>query len=296
MQQADGRRRKYAICGVIILGLSLNAWLIVQRRERDFPMTERRIREQVKEAHRDSWELQKSVPLRSSEMENVVKKLPSCDCIQPPADVSAIAYAEMTEQQQADLDEAVRGLLAAFADYSPESLVEYMEGRGESLDTQMITIMKDILADEHDVDANRLNAMDDFEVLSAFWRIADVQTHWESVLPESSCLVTWRVSDRSPLDDVLQDTLAKADRDVWKGYARHNHVFVSDRSVEEAMQTEGTALCADTRVLIKHDASHEGQITPYHFRFWYDPADERWHPIDMVRLQTFKNAPFKIVF
>jgi len=296
MQQIDNKRRQYAIYGLVILGLSLNAWLFALRRQRDFPMSELRSRQQTKEAHRASWAAETPVALRSNDMEIVVQQLPSTDCLQPPANVAAIGYSEMSEQQQADLDEAVRGLLAAFTDYSPESLVDYMKGRGERLDAKMVAVMKRILVDEHDVDAKRLDAMDDFELLSMFWRIANLKTHWESVLPDSSCLVTWRVSDHSPLDGALQDTLAKADRNVWNGYARHNHVFVSDRSVEEALRTEGTALCADTRVLIKHDVAHQGQVTPYHFRFWYDPQDERWHPIDMVRLAAFKNAPFKILF
>jgi hypothetical protein len=255
------------------------------------------MREEVRRTQHDAWAAQKVIRFGSQEFDDAVTELPTNDCIPSPPGAESFAFRELSQQQQTDLSSALRGLLLTFADYSPDALVSYMKERGETLDGQATSGMKKILVREHGFAESLLSSMSAQETLLLFWDRADLQTHWEGLLADSSCVRLWRIANVNPMTDkALRETLGQTDRDIWQGYARHRHIFVGNRSVDDVLREHGTVLCADVKVSVKHDAAHRGEVAPYHFRFCYDPLDEKWHPVDMVRMVTFADAPRKILF
>jgi hypothetical protein len=71
---------------------------------------------------------------------------------------------------------------------------------------------------------------------------------------------------------------------VLGGIASDAHNFVSTAgSLEDAHKNDAQVLLCDVQLVIELDESLPQAKFPYLFRFWFNPALNKWQPVSMIR-------------
>jgi hypothetical protein len=67
-------------------------------------------------------------------------------------------------------------------------------------------------------------------------------------------------------------------------------------TIESTLQRERIVTFADAKLVIQYDSHRLNEPRPYYIRFWYDPVDELWHPLDFVEIPAVDGTSPDVLF
>jgi hypothetical protein len=259
------------------------------------PMSEQQLKEE-KAKRVAYWLAQPSILLLSPELDEVLDLLMTReDCLQAPYGTNAVGLNTLNDTARSDLRLAVKGLLQAYAKSDPEVVYDYMQSRREDLRKGDLAGTITALRKRHSMRASDLSSASPKQLFTLFWKSEAFQTHWKRLVVPTGCVRLWRVS--RPLSNDDSSSLGWDENNVFRNTVHFNHTFAptSGASVESTLSRDGGVTFADVKVIIQYDEARLNEPRPHYFRFWFNPADQTWHPSDLVVIPTVDGTyPFML--
>jgi hypothetical protein len=285
---------------VLLIILPINVWLIsLARRNRAANSAERNLGADSKslDAARDArgkaliveWRSKPAIALNSSGLADAIRGLPSNDCL--PKVATELTFNSLPKEQRDDLDAAIIGFLTAYATGGSKAVTDYRRGRDQILDPARRIKYEDALAKAGQKEVVTLS---DDEIFARTWEANKSQSHFESIIPASSCRRIWDARSQ-PLDAVLQNgkplKVAGELYEVFRAFGGWQPNFVAKRGdLQKDLRGRAPVAIADVKLIIKLDAQFSHQLVPVFCRLWYNEAARRWQPIQLMQITTIRNS------
>lgn len=292
-------RKRWTIAGIVLF-IALNLWILFRIAGKDSarPRGVSHDREARATALRTEWSLSRAVPLTPAQIRDAVTEIRSGECFSLPPGSNPVSRTELTEQQLADLQAAIAGIVDAYAQSSPRDLISYMAERQMRLEPSLVARHRLYLIEALGRSHADVDEMPDEDVYSAMWRSLGGHSHWEGLVVESSCWQTWTSASMTAAQIKDSEKLVNDLFAIFQGVRSWTNHFVPDghRSLEAELLADGSVLVADVSLIIEHDAEFFHEKAPYLYRFWYNRSSDTWQPLLMVRIKAFEGAPTEIMF
>ena len=193
---------------------------------------------------------------------------------------------ELSPEEEADLAVAVGGFVEAYADGTPNALVDYMRNRGETLRPVYVAILREVLEKEMGIPSEEVGAATtDLAVLELLEKTQGKRYNWVGILPSEFCIHAWKSGAMLGANEKTT-ALGGSYTGLFGRQARYSHTFGGPDGCEWDFGKEGPYLFADVKLVVEHGASRFSERSPYYVRLCYDQKDTRWHPFDFVHVTT----------
>jgi hypothetical protein len=256
---------------------------------------EQRLKEKASRV--EYWASQATVSLASQDLERAVSDLMQArPCLSVPAIGQAISLNKLNDQQKGDLKDAITMMLKAYGKNDPDAVFDYMAGRKESLSPQALQNAKLDLSMKLRMTPSAVASLSHRRVFSLLWtKDFKCQSHWQSLIDKSGCVSLWQA--KQSLNDEAISSLGKEDNDVFLNIVRTNHWFSPiSRTLDSVLADEKIVTYADVKFVIQYDAGRLHEPRPHYVRFWYEPTDGVWHPLDFVQVPAVDGTYPSILF
>jgi hypothetical protein len=226
------------------------------------------------------------LPMTSvSEWLDAIADAPTEGCLDLPEQATPVSAAEVSRSQRISLHDAVAGLLRAYAENSPELMIQYLAAHGARFSSQRIDQLRDPLRKVLHLPQTEIDKLTADQVYVNFWREPGVNPHISGILKESGCIGFWRYSEL-PTEELLNRSFGAYEGLVFQNIEKQIPTFEPVRPLERVLQSDGSVLYADVKVLVQLDAELYHQVVPYFLRFWYDSVTDIWYPSQLARVTT----------
>jgi hypothetical protein len=239
------------------------------------------------------WRAIPLLPLNPASFSKLVKQSLASSELHGPSKSKPFLAKDLSQAQLLDLERAATGFLAAYSTGTSIAILSYMKDRGEQLSAAHRQELKDILAKDRAFTATQLEKLkSDSELLGVFWQQAKCNPRWQMLLngDANSCL--W-LGNKNIIREAFSE-FGVEDKEVFHRSTRINHLFEPAVPLDELIEEE--CLFADFKFVVQHDKQLFNEPAPYYVRFIYDKRDQRWHPIDLVRIGTVASQNPFVVF
>ncbi len=238
----------------------------------------------------EKWNREPAIALGSEDLPSAVESLPEAGCIGLPSGAVAIESRSLPASVKQDLDTAVIGLLQAYRDGKPDSVINYMRGRGQTISGNFRKFVERALLNRGVADPEKLSDEDQYR---AMWTTFQSNAHWSGLVADSSCRQFW--DGKKVLPARLRFDINSAPNTppgqleqaaylfrLLRGTSTPRHNFVSTAgSLQDSHRDDPSVLLCDVQLVIELDDSFSRVKVPYLIRFWFNNALEKWRPVAM---------------
>jgi hypothetical protein len=242
------------------------------------------------------WESLPLTGLGKDEIKVFTSSLGYSACNDQPTGSTPLSQEELTPAQASDLEVAILGLISAYADGSPESLLVYSKDRGETISDHYRNTLRQSLAANTEIEADATERLSDIELLHQFWKAFKVSPHWSNLLPPSAgCVSLWRTGI-APYSPESTEALGRQEAVPFANTTDYHHVFSPSSTALEELVNGKDIIIADVMFVVKHDEQMFDERSPYYIRFWYSVETESWHPLLMKHVPSLSGKSPNLVF
>jgi hypothetical protein len=245
------------------------------------------------------WKRAAVIKLDSQELDAAIERLPEAGCIDLPDGGIALNSSDVPRHVKQDLDAALTGFLRATGVGTPDALIDYMRGRGEVVDPKPRAGWQKGLSKSGVANLEKLS---DEQLYRAMRTTFNLIPHWSGLAPEPSCRQLWdakQVSTKSLKFDAsnLDPNTPPAEQAeyllrLFKGTSSGLTNFVSTSgSLQDSRKSDKQVLLCDVQLIIEFDEAFSHAKSAYLFRLWFNPAVEKWQPVDLI---GFASEPDKL--
>lgn len=232
-----------------------------------------------------AWSADSPVSLKErSEWASIIEGFSTANCLTVPPDTTPVLASEVSDVELDRLHQAVTGVVEVYAEDSPELLIRYMAEQQEYLSPHRVEIVRSLVRGQPNARKEEVAQLAPEDVYIAYWNGAGIRSHWSSVLKSSGCYQFWRIEDL-PGDEIRQ-SLGQVDSAIFQNISQFAHNFEPSHPLDAILSRDRSVLFADVKVVVQLEPELYNEPVPYFFRFWYDPAEQVWHPYQMGRVEA----------
>lgn len=282
----SSRKKTFAFCALgitVALNIGIVLWrLLAQSQIPPGPRQDLINRQTERVA---AWASRPTIPATSvSQWTDAMRVTPDDGCLRVPVGATPVSKSDVSAAQRDSFHAAVAGLLRVYVENSPQAMLLYMKEHGQRPIPERIEEMRATLAKARHVSIAALRSLSSEAVYRDFWREAGVHAHIQAIVEDAGCHQFWRYN--GPLAPAIKKSLGQSEGRLFQNVVRITPAFESIDSLDHGLQTEGSVLYGDAKVVVQLDGSFFGQLVPWFFRFRYAPAEKRWHPCQLVCVRT----------
>lgn len=246
-------------------------------------------KEQQKFSYLDRWNSCKTVAISSNELRfhisTIIKKTPVTSY--PPRAIPAQPNA-LNDSTTHDLVRALELMLQGYGSESADGIIRFMSDRDEVPNPDCLeSARKQIIAKSGAYNV-RLDQEPISNVLRQYHQLCCPKSVWDSIAVDEGGLLLWKTT-KVPGKEMCGDYFARQKENYAFGNSvAFTHYFFKPRmrTLSDALKAEGNVLFADIHLVIKYSSSLFKEPRPHYFRFWYDHASKKWHPINIFLICT----------
>jgi hypothetical protein len=244
-----------------------------------------------------NWARQKRIPVtNASEWLATIGDGPADGCIDLPQHVTPVDSDGVSESQRQMLNETIDSLLQVYAENSPQLMVEHLAQHRMRLNRVRVEVMRETVARLRNVPIDELESLTPEQVYVALWEDSGANGHMSAIVADSGCIRFWQYAG-SPKESQLQGSLGRSESRVFQNISQLRRNFEPIQPMHAVLESQGSVLFADVKVVIEQDAEMHNSLSPYFFRFWYNPADGGvWHAYQMGRVMTGSGGEAPLLF
>lgn len=246
--------------------------------------------DKVAEEIASQWKAAPTVALDTPDLQSAIRAIPTGGCLQLLSG-TPIDFAELPQEQQADLVSAIAGFLQAYRESTADSVLQYQQSRGQEIDPERRSLFERSFA------MKKLNVEPATPLESQFrllWDQGNRKSHWVGICPSVSCLQVWdgRGSSLEELSGIYPQSSEGAEDTIsnlvnaFKGTSSYASWFRPvDGSIESELGSNNllqTLLLADALLIIELDEERDSDRAPFVCRFWFNQKMNLWQPTALM--------------
>lgn len=241
------------------------------------------------------WQASKMVVLRNSEVTSIAESVCQVTC-EHRVPEAGVLFTDLSDEQQSDAKEVIAGLLSVYASYTADSQLRFWADRHLALNPVKIDELRNLLRTTPQASALKIDELSDEDIFKAYFKIADLKTHWKAVAVDASCTTFWTAIP-SP---AIFEGLGASDSAVFSNLNTYHSFFQLklDKPVEppatDAPRPPTTFM--DAKIVLQYDKEKSETFSPYFIRFWWDKGSQNWQPLLMTSVATESITPPRIIF